>query len=372
MPDYRIYDLTITTLTPVHIGTGRVLLHEYDYAIHARKTWVINQSALLDAQKDVENLKVAERLATIPPAQLLREPDFRPGSPFFRYVLQGQPCSSGEGIEIQEQFKDVFDGVYLPGSGVKGALRTVIGWQAWKELGLEPDSGRLKPRREWAGSAYEQQIFGRDPNNDFMRALQVSDSEPRDTSCLFLLNARVVNPGGAQSVPVEMEAIGAESVFKSTVKLDLALFSDWAKHYRLTLAGENWLVDIPRIANAHAREILEGDIAWFKGLKNGREVLEICERLRQAQLGPTQFLLRLGWGTGWDDKTFGARLKADPDFMEYIIYQYRMTKGERESGDPFPRSRRAAFRLQRTTDGSVVETPVRPLGWILVDMQARS
>ena len=189
---------------------------------------------------------------------------------------------------------------------------------------------------------------------------------------MLLLNARVGNPGGAQSVPVEMEAIGAESVFKSTVKLDLALFSDWAKRYRLTLAGENWLVDIPRIANAHAHEILDGDIAWFKGLKNGGAVLEVCERLRRAQMGPNQFLLRLGWGTGWDDKTFGSRLKADPDFMEYILYQYHMTKGERETGDPFPRSRRAAFRLQRAPDGSVMEIPVRPLGWVLVDMQARS
>src|ERR1700690_1187494 len=65
MPDYRTYDLTVTTLTPVHIGTGRVLLHGYDYAIHAKKTWVINQSALLDAQKDLDDPRLAERLATI-------------------------------------------------------------------------------------------------------------------------------------------------------------------------------------------------------------------------------------------------------------------------------------------------------------------
>ncbi len=177
MPDYKLYDLNITTLTPLHIGTGRELLHEYDYAIHDKKTWVINQAALLNAQKGVDDPRIAERLATIPPAQLLRNEDFVIGNRLFRYVLKGQPRSSGEGIQVREQFKGVFDQIYLPGSGLKGALRTVIGWHAWKELGLEPDPAKLRPRREWAGAGYEQLIFGRDPNNDSMRALQVSDSD---------------------------------------------------------------------------------------------------------------------------------------------------------------------------------------------------
>ncbi len=137
------------------------------------------------------------------------------------------------------------------------------------------------------------------------------------------------------------------------------------------MGGEKWLKDIPAIANAHARELLDGDIAWFKDLRNAVSVLNACTQLKNAQTAANQFLLRLGWGTGWDDKTFGSRLKADPDFMEYIIYQYRMTKGERESGDAFPRSRRAAFQLQRNADGSVQETPVSPLGWVLVEMQER-
>src|SRR5512138_2042325 len=107
MPEYKLYNLKITTITPLHIGTGRALLHEYDYAVHDRKTWVINQSALLEAQKDIEDPKVAHRLATVPPAQLLADEDFVEGSRLFRYVLKGRPRSEGEGIEVQEQFKDV-------------------------------------------------------------------------------------------------------------------------------------------------------------------------------------------------------------------------------------------------------------------------
>lgn len=368
MPDYKVYKLNITTITPLHIGTGRALLHEYDYAVHDGKTWVINQSALLDAQKDVDDPRVAQRLATIPPAQLLTDEDFVEGSKLFRYVLKGRPRSQGEGIEVQEQFKDVFERPYIPGSSLKGALRTVIGWHAWKELKLEPDASLLKPRKEWAGSNYEQNIFGRDPNHDSLRALQVSDSDPQAASCLSLMNVRVINPGGAEGAPVQMEAITPDVTFTATMKLDLALYSDWAKKYKLQLSGEKWLKDIPKIANERARERIAAELEWFKTLKKAGHVLSTYEELRKAKLQENQFILRLGWGTGWDDKTFGSRLQADEDFMEYIIYQYKLAKGKREAGDAFPSSRRAVVRSQRAADGSVEETIARPLGWLLVEM----
>ena len=366
--DYKLYNLKITTITPLHIGTGRALLHEYDYAVYDKKTWVINQSALLEAQKNIDDPKVAQRLATIPPAQLLTDEDFVEGSKLFRYVLKGRPRSQGEGIEVQEQFKDVFEHPYIPGSSLKGALRTVIGWYAWKELKLEPDTSLLKPRKEWAGSTYEQNIFGRDPNHDLLRALHVSDSDPQDASCLSLMNVRVINPGGAEGAPVQMEAVSPDITFTATLKLDLALYSDWAKKNQLRLSGENWLKNIPKIANERAQERIAAELEWFKGLKKAGHVLSIYDQLRRSNLPENQFILRLGWGTGWDDKTFGSRLQADDDFMEYIIEHYRLAKGKREAGDAFPSSRRAVVQLQRSTDGAVEETIARPLGWLLVEM----
>jgi len=355
----------------LHIGTGRELLQDYDYAVFGKKTWVINQAALLDAKSPNLDPAWAARLAVTPPADLLEDADFAPGQPWVRYVIGGTPRSLGEGIQVLEQFKNVFDQPYLPGSSLKGALRTLVGWQAWKDMEMSPDASRLKDNPKFAASNLEAEIFGRNPNNDSLRALQVSDSEPVGTEHLMLLNARVLNPGGKLSAPVVMEAVRPDVTFCASLKLDSALFSGWARRYGLQLNHESLLTKLPEIASAHAREQIEQELDWLGPVRGTGNLRSAYETFRKATLEPGQFLLRLGWGTGWDDKTFGDNLKDDDDFMEYIIHHYRMSKGKREAGDLFPRSRRAAVSITRGADGGLVETPATPLGWVLVEMKAR-
>lgn len=375
MPDYKMYNLTLTTLTPLHIGTGRDLLLDYDYDVAGGKTWVINQSALLDAQ-NVDDPKVAAQLAQTPPAELLEDKDFVEGNPFFRYVLRGKPHSEKEGAVIQEQFKDVYDQPYLPGSSVKGALRTALGWHAWKALNLDPEADQLKDNPKFAASNYEHTIFGRDPNNDTLRALQVSDSAPLKPDCLFLMNVRVISPAttrkAASDIPVELEGIRVDTTFHASLKLDLALFSDWAKKYGLRLGGKEWLTDIPKIANAHAMEQVKSEAKWFKTIPGAASVLEFYDTLQKSNLGSGTFFLRLGWGTGWENKTFGSRLQADEEFMAYIVTHYRMRKGPGGKGGKFPSSRRASVHFEKTAQGSARDTLAKPPGWLLVEMTERS
>ena len=158
MAAYTIYDLTVSVLTPLHIGTGRELLHQYDYAIHGGRTWRLNESALLDAQ-DVEDPALVEKLARTPPAQLLRSQDYRPDSGLFRYVLRGTPRSEAEGAQLREQIKDVFDRPYLPGSSLKGALRTALAWNIWQQRDIQPEMSQINRRRQWAWPALRAGYF---------------------------------------------------------------------------------------------------------------------------------------------------------------------------------------------------------------------
>ncbi|HHS96401.1 MAG TPA: type III-A CRISPR-associated RAMP protein Csm5, partial [Chloroflexi bacterium] len=196
MAEYIRYRVKATLLTPLHIGTGQDLLHKYDFAVHGGRTWRLNEEALLEAQ-GVDDPALAERLAKIPPADLLQEPeDFRPGSPFFRYIARGVPRSVAEGAQVREQLKDVHDRPYLPGTSLKGALRTAIAWHAWGALGLQPRRARLKPNPRFAAQDYERTIFGKDPNHDLLRALHVEDSQPVGKDRLILLNVRVLHRSG--------------------------------------------------------------------------------------------------------------------------------------------------------------------------------
>ena len=374
MPDYILYDVTVSLLTPMHIGTGRDLLHRYDYAIRSGKTWRINEDALLDAQ-DLDDPRMARQLAQTPPADLLKPDDFREDSGFFRYVMQGTPRSSAEGAQLKEQIKDPYDRPYLPGSSLKGALRTAIAWYAWGAANLRPETHRLGRSRQWAGQQYERILLGKNPNHDLLRALQVSDSAPLDARALMVLNARVLNRGGKmEGAPIEMEAIRPDSMFQMTLKLDMALFSDWARQGGLHLRGQEWLLHLGDVVQAHSNDRIQRELNWFNGMRGTERVAGFYQRLAKASggLGGHRFLIELGWGTGWESKTFGSRLEGDERFMERIIEDYRLARGHREPGDPFPKSRRVAVAFRRDSQGRLIETPAYPLGWALVEMKERT
>ena len=371
MTAYTIYDLTVSVLTPLHIGTGRELLNEYDYAIHNGRTWRLNESALLDAQ-DVEDAAMADKLARTPPAQLLRGQDFRPDSGLFRYVLRGTPRSNAEGAQLREQIKDVYDRPYLPGSSLKGALRTALAGQIWQERDMRPEISKIGRRRQWAAQTYEKEIFGRDPNNDLLRALQVSDSAPVDPERLLILNARVMNRRGSLDAPIEMEAIAPDTQFSLTLKVDDALFSEWAIANRLRLNGQELLSDLPRAVQNHSQALARQEAEWFKDISPARQIAGFYQQLTGAQPGARRFLISLGWGTGWTSKTFGTHLQSDTDFMERILRDLGLARGRRQRDDPFPKSRRVVVQISRDRQGRPVETPAAPLGWCLVEMKERS
>lgn len=371
MAEYRLYDVTVTLLTPLHIGSGRDLLHEYDYAIRQGRTWRINEDALL-AMQDVDDPDLAARLATKPPGRLLDEQDFHPDAPFFRYVIKGTPRSGAEGAQLRELLKDAYDRAYLPGSSLKGALRTAVAWHAWGERGLRPERGKLGRRRQFAARDYEREIFGRNPNHDLMRALHIADSSTVGADRLMLVNARVLHRSGAAASPIEMEAIRPDSAFRLTLKLDSALFSDWARQRGLHLRGADWLRQLPTVVRSHTAQRLEEEQAWFTGVDGAERIAGFYKQLSRTKLPAGAFLLQLGWGTGWDSKTFGSRLRADADFLEGILRPtkeggYGVARGQRRRGDPFPKSRRVAVQV-RSERGRIIERPVSPMGWAVVQM----
>lgn len=370
MPDYVTYDVTLSLLTPMHIGNGRELLNEYDYAIHKGKTWRINEDALLDEQ-DVDDPRLAEQLARTKPKDLLNPADFHADSGLFRYVLEGTPRSEAEGAVLREQIKTPFDKPYLPGSSLKGALRTALAWYAWKASGMRPEVRDLGRSAKWAAQEYEHQLFGQNPNHDLLRVLHVGDSEPLEPARLMIVNARVLNRAGGLGSPIELEALKPDTPISLKIKLDRVLFSDWARHGGLDLQGSGALGRLAQVVQAHSAEQIRREVAWFEKIPGATRVLQFYQQLAQARLGSTRCLVRLGWGTGWEGKTFGSRLQEDPQFMERIIQDFRLARGRRQPGDPFPKSRRVAVAFARAQNGQVTETAATPFGWALMEMNER-
>ncbi len=368
--DYTIFEATVTPLTPLHIGSGARLLKDYDYAVNKNRTWRIDEDALLEAQ-DVDDPAIAATLARTPPAQLLQAADFKPGSDFFRYSLAGKPRSTEAGAQLLEQLKTVNDEVYLPGSSLKGAIRTALAWYGWQEQGIKPNKAELERNRKFAGRRLEKRIMGPDPNHDLLRALHIADSDPAGKDRLILLNVQVLTGGGLGS-PIELEAIQPDTPFQLTFKLDRALFNPWAKRHGLHLGGNPaWLSRLAELIQAHTAQRLKDELAWYEERPGVEQTAGFYRQLARAGLPSNSCLLQVGWGAGWGDKTYGSHLQANQPFMEYLISEYGLARGKRRPGDSFPKSRRSVVRVVKGKSGQLRQQPGVPLGWVLLEMRER-
>lgn len=391
----------IEVLSPLHIGTGSYLLEEIDWVRHSDSIWVVNQDALLGAaferagQEARGDAAVAQAIAGMTLSDLLRagyltDQDFSPNSRLFRYRLRGQPATH----RIHEQVKDVRGRPYLPGSSLKGALRTVLAVGGREALGkdvvgpviaeldrvqrLRKQGKTAQARREEAARPLEEEILapgipkekGREkpepPHYDLLRALQVGDSEPVGPEHLTLVQVHVYptagRSGGQRGLIVDVEALRPGTVLRMPVKVVGYLFTPQAEERLHFGDRRGWLTAFPEWARAQARARIAAETEYFQKHACAPAVAFYTRLARLAEsLGEDEFLLQIAWGGGWLSKTFGRPLQADPVAFERIVREYRMTRERnRRPGAPFPRTRRLA--LERGQ-------PALPLGWVKVHLE---
>jgi CRISPR-associated protein Csm5 len=372
-PDYQTLNAVITTLTPLHISSGKKLLLDYDYVINGNKTYRLDEQSFLDAQ-DVDDPAMMKILLSQPPGHLIKESDFTENPQFFSYILSGRPRAQGSGSQLLEQMKTSSNEPYLPGSSLKGALRTAIAWQGFVDLGLRVDRRLIDERRaKFAARPIEKVLFGEDPNHDLLRVLQVGDSEPVSQDRLILLNAKVITQR-SESAPIELEAIRPETKFVVRLKFDNQLLSSWAAECQgFRLGGKKeWLQNLTKIINAHSANRIENQRIWFES-RHADRLASFYRQMSDLKLESNQFVTQIGWGGGWDSKTLGSRLQSDKGFFDWLVTQPQLKFLKRDirrtPGAPFPSSRRVIMSRQKAKDGRVVEIPAVPLGWMLVELE---
>jgi len=341
------YKVTLTTLTPLHIGTGAELLKEFDFHCEGATTFILDQDAIYARELERNG---AQARWDKPAATLVTLNDLKPGSPFVRYTLRGSTTVA----QIREQIKDVHGQCYLPGSSLKGALRTAFLRYAVEAGLFQPDSMLWDNRAKFADDKWEREVFGDNPNRDIMRALQVADSAPLpiDPSPLELGTVRVfVNARDAQrtdsEIPLAVEAVQAGVTFEATLTFDeLALRYADVPEQADKLDWQNrrtWLAHLPEMAQQAGRRHLneELDMARNKGFA-------AAEAFYQGQLAgdETAIVLQMSWGTGWNGMTVGEHLPQamhDEARTKYKLGQPPQERNEAWLTDlskPFPKTRR--------------------------------
>lgn len=369
------YQLTITTLTPLHIGTGSILRNKFDYTTKRGRTWVINEDELASLLYDGNQQDFDDMVAGYPAADFLREEDFKEDNPLFRYILRGKPRAQSRGAELQELIKDPWDRPYIPGSSLKGALRTALFYVGFTQRNMTFSMKQLNPRggARFAAQKLEDQLLAGDyqrdvkyaPNRDLGRILRVHDSAPDDTQNMEVVNVSILT-GKEPKAPIELEAIRRKTEFTALLTLDTHLLSkEIREQLKIRKDQRTWLKNLPlvvnywtqqRVAAESKRSSVSGQWAGF--------VRWLAEQYEAEKLADNEFILQLGWGGGWDSKTLGDHLTADEsEFMELVQkYDRQMDKqGKFELGDFYPKSRRVVMNDQNN--------PLYTLGWVKVRME---
>ncbi len=352
------YRLHITTLSEVHIGDGQVLRREFEFAVHAGRFYRISVPRLLERYTEAPTVDLLDRLVHLPPARWLAPEDFSHPE-LFPYILVGDPKVG----EVRSFIKDPWFRPYIPGSSLKGALRTAILWSIWRERGERLRLQQLDRRREWAGQPIERAWMGRDPNHDLLRVLRPRDSQPVEASQALIVARAVVQVGARQAAPISVEALRPGVVLTMTLVIDEGLLEIGERRLGWKDKGK-YLRNLAAVARNFALDRIRREQAWAEAHGLGAlqsfyaQLRTRLDRMREEKGG--RFLLRIGWGGGWESKTLGREPFDDPTFEE-LLRRYIRPRGRRRPGDPFPRSRRVVVDEQGR--------PLRPFGWVEVAME---
>lgn len=376
----------IETLTPVHVGSGETLQH-ID-GCYADKKWhrIDLDKVFTHPSANLNALTAAMGRREFRWATHLKNPEA-----FATYSLS---CPrSPEEVEIREAITGINHRPFIPGSTLKGAIRTALLWDlinnensthyenTLKELEkLAAQELRGNPRRATPAKPIEQKVLGRNPNRDLLRALQVSDTTAIDLSALEIGTAWTVtlNSNGQlvqkidknQEYKIFIEQIQRRQRLTFSVKIDEWLLKEPASaQLGFDSSQGDVLRNIAGVCHWVIGDLIQREREFFKDYDLS-EIANFYDQLHHlnGNLPPGTFLLQIGWGTGYDSKTVAPLFtydESDPEAAQELLddLRERFRLGESRSQPrtydwrAFPKTRRILYRGQN---------PIAPLGWVKI------
>lgn len=349
--------MKLETITALHIGSGDMLQKDSDfvfgkdaeeqsvvYVINPRKVLALIGEENVDAWTvAIENGRSTEDIVKL----------YAPKATITDYSLHIIDMKmSRPAQQIKEFIRDGFDRPYIPGSSIKGAIRTAVLSSIAQAMNETDFFENVKNKGYITPNTLEAKVFGKNPNNDVFRYVRVSDAfvtDCRTAVCNMVnINERKEKSFWDTSKQMATEVLlsGAEVNFSLVLKQSECRPKDMPAAPK-ALCSIDALLDV---INNHTRTLLAKEIDIWKSknvdsLSKGKVnsyIAKLKDLLKtvDACKGTHSAVMRMGHGSGWRFMT-GAWLRRLPDNdFEKVVNKARLNNIEKYSKYDFPKSRR--------------------------------
>ncbi len=361
--------IKIKTLSPVHIGNGNNNLKnnmDFVYISDSGDSYLavidINKVVEIVGESNIEKLvacinkedNLKEFIERVAPKDTVVDEYAK------RFIFYPASCNNLKGnTTMKEAIHDGMGNAYIPGSSLKGAIRTAL------------TSTLARPYPNATSAKYvEKSIFGPSSNQDFMRFLVVGDAifESACEDAIYLDTLNIVG-GYNQRLQIKKEvrqlaeviAAGEESTFRmrmnitKNVKAKTEQYNNMQSEAskRIKMPVFNSLDKLFGIINAHTKRMLNDEIAFWQDWTdnyNGewdesmdayiKKINEFIDECKQCDKEGNSCILRLGHASGYDSITGDLILGINEECSRSNMREVLKKDVKRYGEYPFPKSRR--------------------------------
>ena len=345
-------EVRLETITAIHIGSGETLQYGNDFVrsrdgemigiVDTRKVMTLIGESQVDRWvQAIERKETTDQIMQV----------YAPKASIGDYTLrQMDDWAVVKHIDtLKEQLHNGFGLAYIPGSSIKGAIRTAVLASLLMGRSLEQ---KIKDRKgQVSAKQIEGEIFGKDPNSDVFRFLQVGDAYLGENATVALrmvnINEKEKQVVWDKSKSQVIEAIAPNEAANFQLKLNCMQYEfSMSKVHALPFSMSS-IQELFKVINKHTITLLEGEISYWNEriekdesdhVRNYLSKIEALHSEAKSYHQGRECMLRIGHGSGWRFIT-GAWAESLTNFYTDIVSVARPNNKRYESYD-FPKTRR--------------------------------
>ncbi|MBO8161626.1 MAG: type III-A CRISPR-associated RAMP protein Csm5 [Thermosipho sp. (in: Bacteria)] len=355
---FKNYKYEIEILTPVSITSGKEIMN-FEILREGNKAYIIDFEKLFkNEQKFVDLVILDPRI--LENEYKLKEAFRRLNINYRNYIKNEINGYIDRRVRIKEFIKTCGKPL-IPGSSIKGAIRTFLirgnnleDRYTQQLESLKPSKGKVNPKT--FDKQVEGKLFGNSYESPF-KFLRISDTSPLNPHILKIKPIEIYNLSKKRKVMNLYSEVldkgtklSGELSFGNYEYFENSDFSNYFKNLAILHEFVQKVKDgVRKYINMEMKIMRERKIQQLEKFYNS---------LLNIKLNENQFLLQLGFSTGYYSKTLVNKLNS-----QQVLLLKRLVRNRGSKYDPnfFPKTRRII------NENGVL----KPLGWVIVTLEKK-